>query len=173
MAGATEMIIYLTHLLAVHFNMLDLQLIFSNKLFVFFIQPAAMQHAQFSPFISDSPALVLDYKLREYGSVVPQSILTVAAPGDVLCYSSLKMPIFLVHADRKTLGFRLKQAEAGNFAGLLDAHAQAPVEAPDPDSYFRTTRICVRVSVSQVAHHGAIVRITPTSSGQATTNREG
>ena len=161
--GPKEIVIYLTHLLSGHFDKLDLQLIFSNELLVFFIQPAAVRHAQLSPSISNQPVLVLDYKLRDYGSVIPQSISTPATPGQALRYNnvSLEMPIFFVLADRKTLGLRLRQAVAGNFTELLNAHAPAP----------KITSICVRVSVSQVTHHGAIVRIVYTSSGQATANR--
>ena len=101
--------------------------------------------------------LVLDCKLRDYGPVVPQSISTPTRPKDALRYNdvSLKMPIFFVHANRKTPGLRLKGASAGNFEEALSAQALALVEDLD----FDTTRICVRVSVSQVANHEAVVRI--------------
>ena len=163
MVGATEIIKYLTHLLSGHFYERDLQLIFSIELLVFFIQPPAVQRARLlSPSNSKQPALVLDHKLRDYGSVVPQSISTPATPGDALRYKdvSLKMPIFFVLADRKTLGLRLRQAVASKFAKLLNTQV---------DMGLMT--ICIKVSVFQVTHHGAIVRIAYTSSGQATANR--
>ena len=153
MIGATEMLVYLTRLLPVYFNEVDLQLIFSNGLPVFFIRPAAMRHVQ---------PLVLDYKLRDCGPVVPQSISTSATLGHPMRYNdvSLKMPIFFVHADRKSLGLGLKQAVMGNLAGLLNAPKDSSKSNSDLgylSSYSRTASICVRVSVSQVAHHGAIV----------------
>ena len=159
MVGPKEIVIYLTHLLAVHFNMFDIQLIFSNELLVFFIQLADLRHAQLSPSIPDPHVFVLDYKLRDYGSVIPQSISTPATFGRFNGLS--KMPIFFVLADRKTLGLQLRQAVAGNFTGLLNEHGPIP----------KVTSICVGVSVSQVTHHGAIVRILYTSSGQAMGNR--
>jgi hypothetical protein len=164
MLGEMEMVIYLSRLLPVHFDELDLQLSFSNEFLVFFIQHAAVQHAQPSTSISNQFAMVLDYKLRDYGSVVPQGIWTPATPGDARHYGNVSwnMPIFLVNADRKTLGLRLKQAEAGNCAEL---QAQALV----CDSI--AIHMCVKVSISRVTHREAIVRIVSTSSGQATMNR--
>ena len=79
MVGATEIVNYLTHLLPVHFNELDLQLIFSNEHLEFIVQPAVVQRGK-PPFFSNSPPSALDYKLRDYGSVIPQSILTPATP---------------------------------------------------------------------------------------------
>ena len=154
MVGATEIVNYLTHLLPVHFNELDLQLIFSNKLLEFIVQPVVQRGKPL--FFSNSPP-ALDYKLRDYGSVIPQSILTPATPGDALRYDdvSLEMPIFFVHANHKTLGLRLKRAEAGDSAGLLHAHALNLVLVENSnsdksylDEYSSKTRICVRVSVS-------------------------
>ena len=153
MVGATEIVNYLTRLLPEHFIELDLQLIFSNKLLEFIVQPAVVQRWK-PPFFSNSPPLVLDYKLRDYGPVIPQSILTPATPGDALRYDdeSLEMPIFFVHAYDETLGLRLKPAEAGNSVGLPHAHALDLVLVKNSNlgkSYLDSkTRICVRVSVS-------------------------
>ena len=156
---------YLTRLL--QFDESLLQLHFTPETEAFIINPA-FQHAQPSTYNRNRPAWPVDYKVREqrgYGSVVPQSNLGSGTPDDAQHYNnvSLKMPIFFIHSDRKTLGLPLIRAEVGDYAGLLNAHAPAPV------GNSHTIFIPVKVSVSQVAHSGPIVKTVSTSSGLATT----
>ena len=157
---------YLTRLL--QFDESLFQLHFTPETEAFIINPA-FQHSQPSTYNRNRPASPIDYKVREqrgYGSVVPQSYLGSGTPDDAQHYNnvSLKMPIFFIHSDRKTLGLRLEEAAMGDCRGLLDGHATAPVG----DSL--ATSIRVKVSVSQVAHRGPIVQTAFTSSGLATTN---
>jgi hypothetical protein len=125
-------------------------LIFRPELDGFLITHPAVQ--QPLTHISNRPALLFDYRVRDYGTVVPQRIWAPATAGDVQRYSNvpLKMPIFLVHGDRE-IGLRLVQAAAGHGTGLLDGHAPAPV------GNFHTIIIRIKVSVSKVSHRGTIV----------------
>ena len=137
MFGTTETPEYFTRLLG--FDERYLQLIVSSV--SFFI------HTQSSSSIFNRPAEILDYKLQDYGSVVPQSTWTPATPGGALRRNaSLKMPIFFVHSC-KTLGIGLTQAAAGICTGLLDARALAPI------GYAHTIFIRVKVSSFQVSDH--------------------
>ena len=160
MLGPIETPKYFARLL--RFNERYLQLNVSTSPGVFFIIHPAVQHAQPSASIAKRPAWLLDYRMRNYGTVVP--LILDHWISEKLLRTPIFLPIFFVHSDRKTLGLRLIQAAAGNCAGLLNAHAPAPV------GNCHTTLIRVKVSVSQVAHGGLIEQIASTSSGLATTS---
>lgn len=143
MFGATKTPEYFTRLL--RFDERYLQLIVSS------VYEAFVIHTQSSSSIFNRPDAILDYKLQDYGSVVPQSTWTPATPGGALRRnSSLKMPIFFVQGC-KTLGIGLVQAAAGICTGLLDARALAPI------GFAHTIFIRVNVSISEVSDGGAIV----------------
>ena len=158
MLGSREVVKYFARLLLFD----ERHLIFRPELDGFLITHPAVQQPLTQ--ISNPPALLLDYRARDYGTVVRQSIWVPATAGDVQRHGNvaLKMPIFLVHGDRK-IGLQLVQAAAGHCTGLLDGHAPAPVG----DS--STTFIRIMVSVFEVSHRGAIVRLAFISSGLATT----
>jgi hypothetical protein len=153
---------YFTRLL--QFDERHLHLVNMNGI-IFIIHPA-VQHARPSTLIANRPAWLLDYIYRDYGTVVPQSIWSPATAGDAqrYCNVPLNMPIFFVHGERGILGLRLAQATAGRIEGLLNGRAPAPI------GNGHTTSIRIKVSISQVAHRVAIVRITSPSSGLDTTN---
>lgn len=131
---------YFTRLL--QFDERILQLYITYDADVYIIHPA-VQHAQPSAYICNRPAWFLDYKVRDYGSVVPQSVWTPATLEDARPpRRDLTMPIFFVCSDRRTLGLRLFQYAAGNWAGPLNEHAPAPV------GNSHTALIRLRVSVS-------------------------
>lgn len=137
--GPRETHIYFTRLLQSTGRYIQLHMSTSDN--VFFIIHPALQHAEPSAFIAERPAWLLDYKMRNNGTVVPQSIWT---PGDVQRYAKVsRMPIFFVLCDRMTPGLQLVQAAAGHGMRLRDAHAPAPVGS----AY--TTCILLKVTVSQ------------------------
>ena len=148
MGGSIEAARYFTRLL--QFDEQHLQLMLSILRCAFFIIHPAVQHAQPSTIqvIANQPAWLLDYKYREYGTVVPQSIYW---DGQGQRDVRLNMPIFFVHEERRILGLRLAQARRGNVKGLLDGRAPALV------GDCKTTSIRIKVSASQVAHRIAIV----------------
>jgi hypothetical protein len=165
MSGALGGAQYFSRLL--RFDERHLQLTFQQVPGAIFIVGPAVQNAQPSNLIANRPVWLLDYKLREYGTVVRQRIWAPANVADAQRYGNvlLKMPIYFVHRDRTTLGLRLVDAAADNCGVLLNAGAPAPV------GDCHTTSIRINVSVSQVAYRVAIVRITSTSSGLGTPNR--
>jgi hypothetical protein len=107
------------------------------------IQNPAIQHTPPSTYISDRPAWLLDYLLRNYGTVVPQSIWSPGTPSDAQRYNNvtLNMPIFFVRNDRRMLGLPLVHAAAGDCMGLLNARAAALVGG------CHTTSIRIKVRV--------------------------
>ena len=163
MVGPLEAARYFTRLL--QFDERQLRLVISPHGAIYIILPA-VQHARPSTLIDNRPAWLLDFLYRDYGTVVPQSIWSPATAGDAqrYCNVPLNMPIFFVHGERGTLGLRLAQATAGRIEGLMNGRAPAPI------GNGHTTSIRIKVSVSQVAHRVAIVRITSPSSGLDTTN---
>ena len=161
--GAQEAPLYFTHLL--QFGERLLQLYITPETMSFFIMGPAVQHAPYSTYIFNRAAWLLDYRVRDYGTVVPQKIWSPTLPGDAQRhYSFTKMPIFFVFGDRTTLGIQLTQAAAGHCGGLLNGHAPAPFVS------CSTTYIRIGVSVSQVARCVAISPIVCPFSGQATSN---
>jgi len=95
----------------------------------FFITSPAVQNAHPSLTIGGLPAWLLDYAVRNYGTVVPQRIWSPAQPTEGQRYSnvSLNMPIFFVHNDRVSLGLPLIKAVTGSCATLLGAGTPAPI----------------------------------------------
>ena len=161
MLGAREAPSYFTRLL--QFGEHHLQLYLTPETMAFFIISPAVQHAPYTIYLFNRPAWLLDYRVRDYGTVVPQTIWAPATPGDAQRYCKvLKMPIFFVLGDRTTLGIRLTQAAEGRCGGLLNGHAPAPV------GDCSTAQIRVNVSVCSI--RVAIVPTVSLSSGLATTN---
>ncbi|KAI0277836.1 hypothetical protein BGY98DRAFT_1186968 [Russula aff. rugulosa BPL654] len=80
-------------------------------------------------YIGNRPAWLLDYIVRDVGTVVPQSLWSPPTTTDAQRYSiaSLNMPIFFIQRDRTTLGLPLNQAATGNCSAILNAHQTAPV----------------------------------------------
>ncbi|SRR6266403_3385619 len=99
----------------------------------FFITSPTLQNAPPPPLlINRRPAWLLDYTIRQVGTVVPQRIWW--PPGNNTSDSSrsttasLNMPIFFVAEDRVTLGLPLPVAIAeGDRAQLLGAGSPAPI----------------------------------------------
>ena len=164
MLGAREAASYFTRLL--QFGEHHLQLYLTPVTMAFFIISPAVQHAPYTMYIFNRPAWLLDYRVRNYGTVVPQAIWAPATLADAQRYCNvLKMPIFFVFGDRTTLGIRLTEAAEGRCRGLLNGHAPAPVG----DCHT----IYIRVKVSVLSSCVAIVPIVPLSSGLAMTKRVG
>lgn len=140
MLGAREAPLYCTRLL--RFEEHHLQLYLTPDTMAFFITGPAVQHAPLTTYIFGRPAWLLDYRVRDGGTVVPQSIWSPSTPGDAQRYCNVsKMPIFFVFGERMALGIQLTQAAAGHCSGLLNGHAPAPVGSR------HTTYIRVKVSV--------------------------
>ena len=163
-SGTMEAALYFTRLL--RFDERLLRLFFSRELGTFFITHPTVQLAPPSNTIDERPVWLLDYIIRNYGTVVPQRLWIPATTEDAERFKNVSnMPIFFVRNDCKTLGLRLLQAGADNCAGLLNARVPAPMGPP------HTTCIRVKVRVPQLAHRVVIVLIVSPSSGLATTNR--
>ena len=164
MLGAREAPSYFTRLLKFGEHLLQLYL--TPETMAFFITSPAVHHALYTTYIFNRPAWLLDYRVREYGTVVPQSIWAPATPGDAQRYCNvLKMPIFFMFGDRMRLGVQLTEAAEGRCGGLQNGHAPAPVG----DSHI----VYIRVKVSVLSSRVAIVPIVSLSSGLAMTNRVG
>ena len=126
MLGAREAPLYCTRLL--RFEEYHLQLYLTPDTMAFFITGPAVQIAPPTTYIFGRPAWLLDYRARDYGTVVPQGIWSPSTPGDAQRYCNVsKLPIFFVFGERMTLGIQLTQAAAGHCRGLLNGHASAPV----------------------------------------------
>jgi hypothetical protein len=113
------------------------------------VHPAAQQ-AQPVTTIANRPALLLDYALRPYGTVIPQSLYTAFQPNN---NAPLNMPIFFVH-QRGTLGLPLIETAAGRGGLALNG------SAPSPGNH--STRTCIRINVSvslYVAHRACNLTI--------------
>jgi len=109
----------------------------------FFITSPVVHNPAPAILIGNHPAWLLDYVLRNNGTVVPQRIWSPGTPSDALRYNNvaLNMPIFFVNNDRETLGLRLINAAAGDCMSLLNARVAAPV------GNCHTTSIRIKVSV--------------------------
>jgi len=132
----------------------------------FFITNPVIPNAHPHVYIADRPAWLLDYVLRNYGTVVPQSIWSPGTPSDAQRYNNvpLNMPIFFVQHDLGALGLQLVHAAAGDFMGLLNAGGAAPVGSG------HTTSIRVKVSVLKMNTATDTQQILSASSGLATTH---
>jgi hypothetical protein len=130
---------YFTHLL--HFNERNVQLVASNGAFLL-LYPA-VQNVRPITYIGNRPAWLLDYMLRDVGTVVSQRLWSPAATSDAERYGTvpLNMPIFFVQRDRMTLGLPLNEAASGNCSVLLNASLPAPV------GLYHTTFIRILVSI--------------------------
>ncbi|KAH9980588.1 hypothetical protein BJV74DRAFT_779394 [Russula compacta] len=91
----------------------------------FFITGHAV-NAPPSLFINGVPAWLLDYAIRQVGTIVPQRIWSPSDPQRYVNVS-LNMPIFFAHRDRVNLGLPLLTAAAGHCATLLGAGTTTPV----------------------------------------------
>jgi hypothetical protein len=111
----------------------------------FFITNPIIPNVHPSVYIAGRPAWLLDYVLRDYGTVVPQRIWSPGTPSDAQRYNNvtLNLPIFFVENDRRALGLSLIHAAAGDTMRLLDARATAPV------GHCHTTSIRIKVSIFQ------------------------
>ena len=125
MLGTRQAPGYFTQLL--HFDERNFQLVVSNGAFLL-LHPA-VQNAHPTTHVGNRHAWLLDYTLRDVGTVVPQRLWSLAATSDAQRYGTaqLNMPIFFVERDRTTLGLPLNQAASGNCSGLLNARHPAPV----------------------------------------------
>ncbi|KAH9955295.1 hypothetical protein BC827DRAFT_1158308 [Russula dissimulans] len=94
----------------------------------FVITSPAVRSIPPSLSINGQPAWLLDYAIRQVGTVVPQRPWTPGYPPNSQRYTtSMKMPIFFIHKDRINLGLPLIQAVAGDCEMLLGASAAAPL----------------------------------------------
>ena len=112
----------------------------------FFITSPVVKNSPSSILIDGQPAWLLDYAIRDVGTVVPQYIWPVHHPSDGQRYYKnvpLNLPIFFVHKDRVTLGLPLLRAATGDCMTLLGVGATPPVG----DSF--TTYIRINVSIFQ------------------------
>jgi len=142
MIGAMHAPRYFTHLL--QFNERDIQLVASNDTSgaaAFLLIHPAVQNVQPIIYIDNRPAWLLDYTVRDIGTVVPQrrQVWSSADISDAQRYATvpLHMPIFFIQRDRRTIGLPLNLAAAGNCSSLLDARVTAPVG----DRHTTTIRI--------------------------------
>ena len=140
MLGTVQAPGYFTHLL--RFDEHNFQLVVSNGAFLL-LHPA-VQNVHPITYIGNRPAWLLDYIVRDVGSVIPQRLWSPTTTADAQRYGSvpLNMPIFFIQRDRSTLGLPLNQAASGNCSALLNAHQPAPVGT------FHTTFIRIMVSMS-------------------------
>jgi hypothetical protein len=116
---------YFSHLLRC--NERNFQLVVSNGAFLL-LHPA-VQNVHPITYIGNRPAWLLDYMLRDGGTVVSQRLWTPAATADAQRYAtvSLNMPIFFAQRDHTTIGLPLNQAASGHCSALLNARLPAPV----------------------------------------------
>ena len=116
---------YFTDLL--HINEHNFQLVVSDRAFLL-LHPAP-QNVRPITFIDNRPAWLLDYMLRDVGTVVQQRLWAPVATADARRYGTtpLNMPIFFVQKDRTTLGLPLNQAASGDCSALLNPRLPAPV----------------------------------------------
>ena len=114
----------------------------------FFITSPAVKNTPPSALIDGQPAWLLDYAIRDVGTVVPQHIWSVHHPSDDQRHYKnvpLNMPIFFVHNDRVTLGLPLLRAAAGDCMTLLGVGA-APLVGDCSTTY-------IRINVSNFQRH--------------------
>jgi hypothetical protein len=117
----------------------------------------AVQNAPPTLRINRLPAWLLDYAIRQVGTVVPQRIWP---PGNMSetprpANASLNMPIFFVGRDRVTLGLPLPVAISGDDrAQLLGAGSPAPI-GHSSTMYIRITVSCFftnKYSFTEMGH---------------------
>jgi hypothetical protein len=139
MLGTMQAPGYFTHLL--HFDERNFQLVVSNGAFLL-LHPTP-QNVHPITYIGNRPAWLLDYMLRDVGTVVPQRLWAPAANSDAQRYGTvpLNMPIFFVQRDHTTIGLPLNQAASGQCPALLNARHPAPVGT------CHTTSIRIVVSI--------------------------
>jgi hypothetical protein len=139
MLGPTQAPGYFTHLL--RFDERVFPLVVSDGPFML-LHPA-LQNVRPITFIGNRLAWLLDYMLRDVGTVVSQRLWSPAATSDARRYRTvpLNMPIFFVQRDRTTLGLPLNQAASGDCSALLNARLPAPV------GHCHTTFIRIMVSI--------------------------
>ena len=125
MLGTRQAPGYFTHLL--HFDERNFRLVVSNGAFLL-LHPS-VQNAHPATHVGNRHAWLLDYMLRDVGTVVPQRLWSLAATSDAQRYGTaqLNMPIFFVQRDRTTIGLPLNQAASGDCSALLNARHPAPV----------------------------------------------
>lgn len=124
MVGRVEAALYFTRLL--QFDECHLRPEYLACGAFFTIHPA-VQHVQPSTVIANRPAWLLDCRIRNFGSVVPQKIWT-AGDSERFCNVPLNMPILFLHYQFGTPGLRVGRAAAGNdLAGIMYGRAPAPV----------------------------------------------
>jgi len=95
----------------------------------FFITSPVVQNARPSLSINGQPAWLLDYAIRQVGTIIPQRVWTPGYASEIQRQANmlLNMPIFFVQKDRVNLGLPLLKAAVGNCEMLLGASAPAPV----------------------------------------------
>jgi len=94
----------------------------------FFITSPAVLGIPPSLSINGQPAWLLDYAIRQVGTVVPQRPWSPRHSLNRQSHTtSMKMPIFFVHEDRVNLGLPLVKAVAGDREALLGAGTAAPL----------------------------------------------
>jgi hypothetical protein len=125
MLGTFQAPAYFSHLL--HFDERHFQLVVQNSI-IFLLHPA-VQNVRPITYIGNRPAWLLDYMIRDVGTVVSQRLWSPATTADAQRYSTvpLRMPIFFVQRDRTTIGLPLNYAMSGQCSALLDARLPAPV----------------------------------------------
>ena len=124
--GAEQAPGYFTHLL--HFNEQGFQLVIAPNRAFLLLHPA-LPNVRPVTYFGNRPAWLLDYMLRNVGTVVQQRLWTPAATSDAQRYGNapLEMPIFFLQRDRTTLGLPLNQAAGGDGAALLNPRLPAPI----------------------------------------------
>jgi hypothetical protein len=138
MLGTTHAPDYFTRLL--RFDERVFQLVDSNGAFLL-LHPA-LQNVRPITCIGNRLAWLLDYMLRDVGTVVSQRLWSPVSTSDAQRYGTeLNMPIFFVQRDRTTLGLPLSQAASGDCSALLNARLPAPI------GLCHTTFIRILVSI--------------------------
>ena len=95
--------------------------------------------------MSDQRDWVIDYAVRDTGSVIRQKIWTPRQMSDEVRrvdHEQLNCPIFFIHNNGQDLGIPLIEATRGNCMSLRDAEEAAPVG--------RSTHIQIRINVSLI-----------------------
>ena len=141
MFGPADAAKYLSHLLQVDAR--HIQFFRLPQLGIVVVVHPAVQHAKPITAIANRPAWLLDYTLRAYGTVVPQSLYSPASAVRVFQPNEnvpLSMPIFFVH-QRGTLGLPLTEIAASQGWGLVQNGS-----ALIPGNHNSST--CIRINAS-------------------------
>jgi len=95
----------------------------------FFLTSPMVQNARPAISINGQSAWLLDYAIRQVGTIIPQRAWSPGHPSDIQRHAnlSLNMPIFFVQSDRVNLGLPLLKVAVGNCGMLQGASAAAPV----------------------------------------------